>query len=86
MARLISVEIEYCDKTYFALVSVRQNEGEITCQVRYADSALHDIVSGNILVLDTHGKLKNTSTSLSERSRLLINNTVTSISRQLSIG
>ena len=86
MMRLISIDIEFNNKTYLALVSVRQKEEGLACQVRYVDSELQHLLSGDLLTIDLHGDLKQPRHLPGKMAETLVDNTIKAISKRLEVG
>ena len=58
MPRLISMTLHYQNKTYTALVSMREQQNDLCYQVRYIDKHLHYILPGDVLLLNVTDGLK----------------------------
>lgn len=58
MARLFSIDIPFKNEHYPALVSVRDQGYDLSCQVRYVDKRLQYILPGDILIINLTEGLK----------------------------
>ena len=80
MARLFSIEIPFKNKFYCALVSIRECEENLNCQVRYIDKGLQEIIPGDILVFNFEEGLKQPCHISGELARELVRCTSEAIS------
>jgi hypothetical protein len=80
MARLFNIEIPFQNKRYCALVSVRECEHNLNCQVRYIDKGLNEILPGDIIVFNLSEGLKQPKNLPNELARELVRCTSEAIS------
>jgi hypothetical protein len=52
MVRLFSIDIDFRNEIYPALVSIREDDHDLCCQVRYIDKRVHNILPGDVLVFN----------------------------------
>ena len=73
MQRLVSICLEYENKVYNTLVSMRKQENDLCCQVRYIDRSLPYIMPGDVLLLNVSDGLKQPTHLPSELANSFVN-------------
>ena len=85
MARIFSININFEDKEYTVLVSLREVSHDICCQVRYVDKALRYILPGDILEFSLAEGLKKPKDLPDELARNLVLSTTDALSSHFQL-
>ena len=81
MARLFSININFENKEYTVLVSLREAEHDICCLVRYVDKGLRYILPGDVLEFSLDEGLKQPKELPDELAHNLVLSTTTALSK-----
>ncbi|HEX2533643.1 MAG TPA: hypothetical protein VHK69_07905 [Chitinophagaceae bacterium] len=83
MVRLVNIDIQLNDKTYCALISVRKQNLDLSCQIRYVDSGIPYIHPGDQLVINLEEGLKHPRDLPNEEAKAVVRCTTEAISKEL---
>ena len=84
MARLFSIAIPFEGSEHTALVNIRQQGCDLVCMVRYTDEKLQYVLQGEDLVFGLLEGLKVPTTLANVQAEVLVNDTITAITRHLT--
>lgn len=83
MARLFSIQFDFQNKEHIALVSVRESERDLCCQVRYTDKDLNNLLCGKQFVFNLLDGLKQPCELSGQLMQALFTATVDAIKKHL---
>lgn len=83
MARLFTVNFNFDDQKYTALVSLRQQGFDLSCMVRYVDKHMQHPLPGDVLVFSLTEGLKQPAVLPNSIAEDFVKSTTEAISRYL---
>ena len=86
MARLFSIAIPFNGSEHTALVNIRQQGCDLVCMVRYTDEKLQYVLQGEDLVFGLLEGLKKPTALPDMQAEVLVNDTITAITRHLLVA
>jgi hypothetical protein len=85
MARLFSINIDFENKEYTVLVSIREVNHDICCLVRYVDKSLRYILPGDILEFSLEEGFKQPQVLPDELAHNLVASTTAALSNHFAL-
>ena len=85
MARVFSLDIDFQQELYTALITLREDAHDVFYIVRYMNDDLQEIMSSKQLVLSLHNGLIEPEKLPSEQAEDLMLSTISALSEHLSI-